>query len=1756
MSLLDHVDTDVTNLIDAMAHIVYTCNRKMHARVVEVMYTLLHSWGPQMPRMECKKQDVLKASHDYRIVSHILTKSSDEGNRSQKETQTVFRDSRSERSFTFSLWAKTDKDVKVDLKIEWDCFSTSMSHAELARVVKSGEDKLPIEASFKLLRRQGEMAFYARYREERSTENYKYRTVRTWDWRDKNDQTIKNVLNHKGWAYFAFVVTINEHKIRGDLKKSQDPTIREKLSLQVKHGDTRATADLQILYCIKQTKPLQTSRLEMTKADEQYEVVSERGDDEYSQAAGSTAGTTVIGNLNASEGTTALTMKSMNMTTSGDMDASGASPTTNLQDAGKSFMGRSEGKSSFFGSETSGGRSTRTDLPASKSSNKAKWLNPFNEGPFEKAQLENFMAVMLPFAVHPGAVHGLLQIAPSDYSPEQRAQVMSSITMPDVFLQHNLVPLLVPMCSGHASEQLTRWSCNTLYLMLMAFVRPVPAGLAEEIDAAKAHRNFDGVLQQFLQTCHLGDPLLNLGGVRVLMDVFWKLFTRRKHFMDTPTYMKSLDSEVATKMAADNFYHVPFMESVVRVLTSLCIGKDSRAVRVTQDLIAKELLVTNEAAACRRRPEPECYENAWAEQPFTADRDQGEKKTLQQFFEEKDRFVLLTVGTLVLFDPHDPDLEAAEGVKIPRVLWNQSRAQPPRYACGQHSDDVTQHVGDNVSLERSFYFALVNLLAHLCADRNTANSALLSRHIPETLMNAGLRFVPPGGELLQSALADPSVEARDLGDISDLAGLCAHTFLLLYGFLGQPPFSDEEHRSTIIKSVYLDGRRADDDDTVYDEAGSNLVLASQSLQSLCHMCSWQLASLADLCENMCVFNNKAMPKPPVAFTDAMSTLISALSKMLSKLIGLGYFERFRMHHSKAGDLTKDFANIYKIDHLVSIFTLMHRLQRTHRSVTTTPFVAGLADVCRVINQCCALSVNENILQFMSGFLEFLPPSVRRKVGASGVPINEHAPAKSITGFEIEECESVEKVLADLGKPSLPWEAEHVGVSDATRNLAEFVTVLLDFVSLPDARLAIQAVRLLARLCRRRKDFLEAIDRLELLDMDDAEKFNSLETWVKEADRVIDKINQLEKTMHEEQSFADREGLEHYSQQFEANDWNEDDLQSEHVDLKDKADRLIEYADKKQLRQQVVRMAAANLQGDARILNFDFEVKSLPKRESDDDDENRPCPLFVGVLSAGWLPPKEEADVKMNRFKPPSEFFGCDELGQLYIRGQAIDDTFGGFFQGSCVGIELDYTGVNPKLFIYVDGYRTACIDREVEEGSVPCVVLGSLQQIVKLNQGRPRRGKGLLISPKDTKIDENSLVVDVSYDVLGDKYCIKSPGEEEPTMIYSGWNSCFCTSALDFRTEYLSKLKAFKLPIHPKKSSTWCINVSLTQAFIESAQFVRGAHVASQKAFNSFYSNTTTHLRRMVGTKWNPVLREGSDNEQVDTGLVAIEIHENMVYGSTRIFVCFNEEDPSQLSPEQDSEITLRLRLTQLYPVREEKAQLAKLFRHFTSICKQGDGHLLKYHRVELLALRVLSFLRSSAPLRDSIMAEKTFRRKDSAFDVAVKFLQAFTELLPMYREIFLRPDVFKFLVKSLAYEDMGVSSLLVNIYKDNLDAVQNVTPSFVREMMDVLKENLTARPMVSLDALKVLNAVVSLGKDNLDARNNGNIIAMEFLKENTVFRLESPFIAMARDGFLSAKINLKDNRDRIKDYLEALEVTWELALCSSVLFQQRHELL
>ena len=143
----------------------------------------------------------------------------------------------------------------------------------------------------------------------------------------------------------------------------------------------------------------------------------------------------------------------------------------------------------------------------------------------------------------------------------------------------------------------------------------------------------------------------------------------------------------------------------------------------------------------------------------------------------------------------------------------------------------------------------------------------------ETLANAGMRFVPHGF-LLETELAKKDVHARDLGDRSDLAALSSHTSCLLHGFLGQAPFGDEEKRSTIIRQVYLDGSRADDDDTVFEEQGPYLALQVDHLRQLCHMCSWQLASLADLCENMSSFAGKKMRTPDKHFTDCMGSLVS------------------------------------------------------------------------------------------------------------------------------------------------------------------------------------------------------------------------------------------------------------------------------------------------------------------------------------------------------------------------------------------------------------------------------------------------------------------------------------------------------------------------------------------------------------------------------------------------------------------------------------------------------------------------------------------------------------------------------------------------------------------------------------------------------------------------------------------------------------------------------------------------------------------
>jgi hypothetical protein len=520
--------------------------------------------------------------------------------------------------------------------------------------------------------------------------------------------------------------------------------------------------------------------LDMSKSVEKYEVVSETRDAPDPNATTNLGATTTDNDMGMGG---ALNMPSTQQLTMKSMDLGGTTMGTGALATQATGVG--------VGSDHGTGASKDSKK---KDKGKTAEASLFLGTTFERAQLENFMALLLPFPLHDAATTGLLQISPfAASSPDQRVMVMHAITMPDVFLQHNLVPLLVPMCSGNNGDALTRWSCHTLYLMLLSFARPVPVCMAEEFEAAKAHERFRGVLNQFRIKCQLGDPVENIGGVQVLMDVLWKLFTRRKSYVDPEAHM-DLRPETVSQMKADNYYHVPFVESVVEVLTDLCIGSDNRAVKVVQDVIAYEMMMTNESTAVRRRPEPECFENPWEAKTITVDARQaklvGKKRGLAELFQAKDEFTLLRLGTIVFFDPHSRENEEAEGVKIPTVLWMQSRAQPTRFACGTYTDDVAQHVNDKISLQRFLYFTLVNLLAHLCADRHDVNSGMLREQVPhhvvktqliqqETLTNAGMRFVPPG-RLQNSALASVNVEARDLGDLSDLlpyplTQLCCYT---------------------------------------------------------------------------------------------------------------------------------------------------------------------------------------------------------------------------------------------------------------------------------------------------------------------------------------------------------------------------------------------------------------------------------------------------------------------------------------------------------------------------------------------------------------------------------------------------------------------------------------------------------------------------------------------------------------------------------------------------------------------------------------------------------------------------------------------------------------------------------------------------------------------------------------------------------------------------------------------------------------------
>ena len=238
---------------------------------------------------------------------------------------------------------------------------------------------------------------------------------------------------------------------------------------------------------------------------------------------------------------------------------------------------------------------------------------------FQAFCLEVFMPLLLPFEILDDCLHGLLMVNPYVVkTQERRSAVMTAITMPDVLLEHHLVPELTPFCSRKSSATpIARFSSHTLYLLLMAFSRPVPDHEKEVEEVERTLKQFNQVLEQFRSCLQVGDPEDNLGGVRVLCDVLWKLFTRRQTVISPERHFNLVADAGAgdegggnaDTRKADNYYSVKYVQQIVDLLVDLQISHENRAVPIYQDFVTSELLVQSEANVVRRRPEPENKDN-------------------------------------------------------------------------------------------------------------------------------------------------------------------------------------------------------------------------------------------------------------------------------------------------------------------------------------------------------------------------------------------------------------------------------------------------------------------------------------------------------------------------------------------------------------------------------------------------------------------------------------------------------------------------------------------------------------------------------------------------------------------------------------------------------------------------------------------------------------------------------------------------------------------------------------------------------------------------------------------------------------------------------------------------------------------------------------------------------------------------------------------------------------------------------------------
>ena len=353
--------------------------------------------------------------------------------------------------------------------------------------------------------------------------------------------------------------------------------------------------------------------------------------------------------------------------------------------------------------------------------------------------------------------------------------------------------------------------------------------------------------------------------------------------------------------------------------------------------------------------------------------------------------------------------------------------------------------------------------------------------------------------------------------------------------------------------------------------------------------------------------------------------------------------------------------------------------------------------------------------------------------------------------------------------------------------------------------------------------------------------------------------------------------------------------------------------------------------------------------------------------------------------------------------------------------------------------------------------------------------------------EDDSAVIDLEYNVGKDQWFAKVKTEGIDTdgglgneIIYEGWNSAFSTGCKNKQLEYLHKIMAFSYShaVDSKRTSVWCLNLTLTERFLESAQIVRSKHVKEQKAWMSFYTDRTGFKRRKVATTWyneDPAKAELATEPMEG---VVTELTEKFVYGSTMLFISFNHEDPQNFSSEYDKHITIRLKLTSHLPVDFETQQLKKMFSHFIAVTEQGDGHLIHYKNVENVALKTLQFLKSGERLRNTLLHDRNASEghpPHTVFHASARFLKVFCDREQAFREMFVRQDIFEFLVSCSIFEEIPISSLLVSVFGDNM---MRISQQFVDEMIKMIKDNFTKNQTASLHAVHVIKSMVTSAQE------------------------------------------------------------------------------